>query len=184
MKVLVFGGAFDPPHIGHLIVADWIREEMNIERVLFIPYFRNKDKIPVASPKDRLTMISLAIEGWDGFVLDDVEIRRGGISYTIDTVEELLTRGIGEIYWIIGEDSVDSLTSWKEWEKLIKLVKFVVAPRWGEKGSKKDYLIYSNAPRIEISSSLIRERIKAGKSVRFLLPEQVWAYIEEKRLYR
>ncbi len=184
MKVLVFGGAFDPPHIGHLIVADWIREEFDIEKVLFVPYFRNKDKIPVASPEDRLTMVSLAIEGWNEFVLDDMEIRRGGVSYTIDTVEELLTRGMKEIYWIIGEDSVNFLTSWKDWEKLVKLVKFIVAPRWGKKGSERDYLIYSNAPRIEISSSLIRKRIKAGKSVRFLLPKQVWDYIEEKRLYR
>ncbi len=182
--MLVLGGAFDPPHIGHLVIADWICDEIGMDRVIFIPYFRNRYKEPVAPPGDRLEMVRLATEGWDRFVVDDRELKRGGISYTIDTVEELLSEGIEEVYWIVGEDSVESLTSWKDWEKLVKLVKFVVAPRGGARRIEKDYIIYSTAPRIDVSSSVIRERVKAGRSIRALVPERVWRYIEEKRLYR
>ena len=187
-RIAVLGGAFDPPHIGHLLLAQWALEELGVDRVVFMPYFSSAYKSPVASAEDRVEMVRLAIAGLEGFELDTREVERGGITYTIDTVEDLLkTRPGLEIYWLLGADALQGLPSWKDWEKLVKLVKFAVATRHGEglADQLRDMVgvVYLSMPRIEISSSLIRERLRQGLSVRFLVPDEVEAYIKRHGLY-
>ena len=187
-RLAVLGGAFDPPHIGHLLLAQWALEELGIDRVVFMPYFSSAYKRPVASAEDRVEMVSLAIAGIEGFELDTREVERGGITYTIDTVEDLLKERPGlEIYWLLGADALRGLPSWKDWEKLVKLVKFAVATRHSEglADQLRDMVgvVYLSMPRIEISSSLIRERLRQGLSVRFLVPDEVEAYIKRHGLY-
>ncbi len=187
-RIAVLGGAFDPPHIGHLILAQWALEELELEKVVFMPYFSSAYKRPVAPAEDRVEMVRLAISGLEGFELDTREVERAGTTYTIDTVEDLLReRPDLEIYWLLGADALQGLSSWKDWEKLVKLVKFAVATRHGE-GSADQLrgivdVVYLSMPRIEVSSSLIRERIRQGLSVRFLVPEEVDSYIRRRRLY-
>ncbi len=187
-RLAVLGGAFDPPHIGHLLLAQWALEELGIDRVVFMPYFSSAYKRPVASAEDRVEMVRLAIAGIEGFELDTREVERGGITYTIDTVEDLLKERPGlEIYWLLGADALRGLPSWKDWEKLVKLVKFAVATRHSEglADQLRDMVgvVYLSMPRIEISSSLIRERLRQGLSVRFLVPNEVEAYIKRHGLY-
>ncbi len=187
-RIAVLGGAFDPPHIGHLLLAQWALEELGVDRVVFMPYFSSAYKRPVASAEDRVEMVNLAIAGIEGFELDTREVERGGITYTIDTVEDLLKERPGlEIYWLLGADALRGLPSWKDWEKLVKLVKFAVATRHSEglADQLRDMVgvVYLSMPRIEISSSLIRERLRQGLSVRFLVPDEVEAYIKRHGLY-
>ncbi len=187
-RIAVLGGAFDPPHIGHLLLAQWALEELGVDRVVFMPYFSSAYKRPVASAEDRVEMVRLAIAGIDGFELDTREVERGGITYTIDTVEDLLKERPGlEIYWLLGADALRGLPSWKDWEKLVKLVKFAVATRHSEglADQLRDMVgvVYLSMPRMEISSSLIRERLRQGLSVRFLVPDEVEAYIKRHGLY-
>ncbi len=186
MKIGILGGAFDPPHIGHLILAEFAYKSYNLDKVVFMPYNKNYNKSPVVSAVDRLNMVYLTVEGIDYFSVDDREIRRGGVSYTIESVYEILRESpLAEIYWIVGEDAIRSLSSWKDWEKLVKLIKFIVASRGIETeiAWKENFILELKMPKLEISSSLIRKRLQEGKTIRFLVTEKVYDYIKEKALY-
>ncbi len=183
-RIGILGGAFDPPHIGHLILAEAAYRECGVDEVVFVPYYSSGDKQPAASPKDRLEMIRLSVKGIDYFSCSDIEIKRGGKTYTIDTVNEILRKEPDcQLFWIIGSDSARGLTSWKEWENLIKLVRFIVGYRQ-EPIPEKDYFIPVSIPYIGISSSEVRRRLREGNSVRFMIPEAVREYIIKRGLYR
>lgn len=195
---LFFGGSFDPVHLGHLLVARDVRESLGFESVVFVPACQAPLKKPhVASPQDRIEMLRLSVEGVEGFEVSDIEIRRGGISYTVDTASELKALTGERPFFLVGADSFLSLHLWKEPHKLVSLARFVIVDRENRWMHLRDY-IRENFPqmkegidfqvvavrRIDISSTEIRERLKEGKSIRWLVPQVVEDYIHLKRLYR
>lgn len=186
MKIGIFGGAFDPPHLGHLILAEKIREEFNLDKIIFIPTNipPHKEK-PIASPNDRVLMLKFATEENPYFQISTTEIKRGGISYTIDTIKEL--KQMGELFLIIGADEAKQFDKWKNFNEILSLCKIIIV---GRNRIKKDELpsILNKAFFIEfdvnISSTEIRERVKAGKSIKYLVPNEIEMYIKNKNLYK
>lgn len=211
-KVAILGGTFDPIHYGHLRVAEEVRETLGLDKVLFIPTFitPHKPEGIATPPEARLEMVRLAIEGNPFFEASDIEIQRGGRSYTIETVRALMSEGFGDISLILGSDSFNDITTWCEYETLLTLASFVVVERpghavkkpaealpielarkfWydGETGAYKNSfgksLHYVPTTAMGISASDIRERVKEGLSIRYLAPEKVAAFIAEKGLYK
>lgn len=192
MRIGLYGGSFDPIHNAHLLLAETARECYELDRVLFIPCHDQplKNEITRARDEDRLEMIALAIKGNPHFEVCDTEIRRGGVSYTMDTVE-ILKRELGhghEYFLLLGGDSALEFNKWKRYEELIREVTLLVAPRG--KFSPDDYAAEIREyiqpvimPRMDISASDIRERVGQWGSIRYLVPDLVREYIEEEGLY-
>ncbi len=195
--LIIFGGSFDPVHIGHILIARDIYEAFKPERFLFIPTSRAplKDKHS-ASPEDRLKMLSLALEG-EPFEIDDREVRRGGVSYTVDTMRDL-QKEVEEKPWLLmGSDTALSLHLWKEPQELLKLTNLLIVDRSGQLPMVKEYLkqkfpsidfqrdlSFAEVRRIDISASEIRKRVSEGRSIHYMVPEKVETYINERKLYR
>lgn len=184
-RIGIFGGSFDPIHIGHLIIAQHALIELNLKKLIFIPAnlspFKENNK---ASAEQRYEMTRLAIIDNPNFEVSDIEIKRGGISYTIDTIYYFKSLYPDkDYYFIMGLDAYRGLKGWKEIEKLRKYVKFVVAIREGIEPKQDIEAIFIKAPLIDISSSLIRDYIRKGYSIRYLVPERVRDYILEQKLY-
>lgn len=194
MKVGLFGGTFDPIHVAHLILAEWVREGMALDRVLFVPAAvpPHKRQRALSSAWQRLAMVQLATADWPLFSVSDLEIRRGGVSYTVDTVREvreLFGLARNELFLIIGSDSLQEITTWRDPEEIFAACQVVVVTRPGFDPALAPThfaakAILFAAPLLEVSSSQIRERIKAGKSIRYLVPSAVERYIREHGLYR
>ena len=188
-RIGVFGGTFDPPHIGHLILAQEAMVKLNLEEIAFIPaaYPPQKGNSPIASPRQRLEMVSLAISDNPKFKALDIELGRKGPSYTIDTILELKrTQGPGqEIFFLMGSDSLRELSTWKEPERLVKICRVVVATRPGftPQGKFAQEVIVLEMPPIGVSSTLIRERVKRREPIRYLVPQKVEEYILRESLY-
>lgn len=187
-RIGILGGTFNPIHSGHLAMAQAALDSLNLDRVYFVPSFLppHKDVKDLASAEDRYEMVKRAVEINSKFEASDFEIKKGGRSYSIDTVKffrsKLSTND--KLYFIIGQDSYNTLSNWKNIDELITLVEFVVINRPGNKILKSDYkVIPVNMPEQDISSSAIREGIEK-KSTKNLLPEAVLQYIEKKKLYR
>ena len=198
-KVGILGGTFNPIHLGHLLMAQDALEQIGLERVVFIPSAEppHKQFEGNSTVRQRLAMVRLAIRGNARFTVDDLEIRRGGKSYTIDTLTELRRRDSrAQWYFIIGGDSLGELHRWKRVERLVRLCTFVTVPRPGFKTKPvvdpkldaatlrrlRQSVLRGHA--CDISSRDIRARIAQGKSIRYLVPDAVWHYIETHRLYR
>jgi len=195
---VLFGGSFDPVHIGHIVIARDVKEELGAEEVIFVPAYRAPLKEGHgASPEDRLNMLKLAVEGEEGFSIEDYELRRGGISYTVDTLEYLYPKLREKPYLVLGADSVLKLHLWKEPERVLELSKLVVVDREGRLDEVVEYL-RENFPqlkegrnlfpvsvrRVDISATEIRKRVREGKSIYCLVPDRVREYIERRELYR
>ena len=192
MKIAILGGTFDPPHLGHLILADTVLKELNYDKVLFIP-----SKIPPhknisgeVSNEDRLNMLKLSIEDDKRFSFDDYELKSEGISYSIKTLNYLYQNYNidGKIALIIGADLIKDFHKWKEPEKLSELANIVAVNREENENLFKENIEKYNikiiiAPRIDISSTLIRERIKKNKAFRYFLNDKVYDYIISNKLY-
>lgn len=192
MKIAILGGTFDPPHLGHLILADTVLKELNYDKVLFIP-----SKIPPhknisgeVSNEDRLNMLKLSIEDDKRFSFDDYELKSEGISYTIKTLNYLYENYDidGKIALIIGADLIKDFHKWKEPEKISELANIVAVNREESDNLDKENIEQYNikiiiAPRIDISSTLIRERIKKNKAFRYFLNDKVYNYIISNKLY-
>ena len=191
MKIAMLGGAFDPPHLGHLILADTVINELNYNKVLFIPSRipPHKNISGEASNEDRLNMVKLSIEEDERFLIDDYELKSEGISYSIKTLDYLYQNyNIDEkIALIIGADLIKDFHKWREPEKLSKLANIIAVNREDNNLHKENIEKYNIkiiiAPRIDISSTLIRERIKNGLEVRFFMPEDVLSIIQRENLY-
>jgi nicotinate-nucleotide adenylyltransferase len=191
MRLGVLGGTFDPIHNAHLLLAEQAREQLGLKRVLFVPAgdpwrkaFRR-----VLPSEHRLAMTQLAVKDDPGFVVDDCEIRREGATYTAETLQDLRKRRPkDELYLLLGEDALADLPFWKDPEAIAEAAHIVVAPRGGvvlpELPFDPDRVIRIKMPFLEISSTDIRERAKAGTSLRYLVPDAVAAYIKEHKLYR
>lgn len=185
MRIALYGGTFDPPHHGHLILAREAREQLELDRVVFIPAARSpfKPGVEMTPAAVRLAMVRAAIEGEAAFSLDDSELSRGGTSYTIDTVRSALERWPGvELFWFVGHDHVRELPKWREWETLRTLVQFIVFSRGDETGHETGFPRVIR--RVDISATDIRARVAQGRSIRYLVPEPVRALIEQHRLYQ
>jgi nicotinate-nucleotide adenylyltransferase len=183
MRVGIYGGTFDPVHHGHLILARQALEEFKLDEVVFVPAAESPFKIHnhTALAADRLAMLRLAIADEDGFSVDPLEIERGGISYSIDTVEMFRRRDPqAELFFLVGEDNADRFTEWHRFEELKKLVCFVVLTR-SEELQSPEYPVVQR--RIEISSTEIRNRVANQEPITYLVPESVKRYIEQHQLY-
>jgi nicotinate-nucleotide adenylyltransferase len=188
-RVGIFGGSFDPVHLGHLILAEAALEELDLDRIIFIPTgvspFK-QDRPPGASPEQRLAMLRLATAGEPRFSVDDRELHRLGPSYAIDTVRSLMGDYPGvRFLFLIGADNLSDLPRWHEADELMRLVDFAVFDR---DDSGASLVGKSGLPvvrrRIDISSTEIRQRVTGGLSIRFMVPEQVYDYIMTQAPYR
>jgi len=199
MKVGVLGGTFDPVHIGHLIIAEAVRVQLRLEKVLFVPAGQPWLKLQhlITPAGYRVEMLRLAILPNLYFELSDVEVERSGPSYTIDTMVELRNRlgAQADLFFILGCDALAQFAEWKEPSKLIQLCRLAVVPRANLAFSALedlerhipgiiDRVSYVATPIIDISSSQIRERVARGLSIRYLVPDKVEEYIAQRRLYR
>ncbi len=188
MRTIIIGGSFNPVHNGHLYVSEELKIQMGYERVIFIPsnISAHKSSDELVSSDNRIKMLELALTDSDSLI-DFCEIERGGVSYMIDTVKSVKNRYSvsGRIGLFIGDDLVSGLKNWHNVEELLDLVDIIVAHR--DLDSKLEtgliYKYINNVP-INISSTDIRERIKAGKAFRYLIPESVYNYILDRGLYR
>jgi nicotinate-nucleotide adenylyltransferase len=198
MRVGVFGGTFDPIHIGHLVSAEEVRVKLELERVVFVPARLPPHKLDhVVSPVEhRLTMVELAIASNPHFAVSRVDIDRSGPSYTVDTIE-LLRDAWGpdvEIYFIMGSDSLLDILTWHEPMRLIKLCHFAVVSRPGYQVDldELDALLPGvasrvqmlKAPELAISSTDIQRRVQEGLPIKYQVPEAVEDYIYEHKLYQ
>ena len=183
-KIGIYGGSFDPIHHGHLILAREAREALDLEKVIFVPAAMSPFKGRAAAANDdmRLKMLHAAIEGEEGFTVNDCELRRPPPSWTIDTVLEIRQRETdSEIYLLIGEDNVATLDRWRRFDELKKMVRFVVLDRTGSQ-AQRDYQIVRG--KIDISATEIRKRVAQGQSIRYLVPPAVEEIIQREKLYR
>jgi nicotinate-nucleotide adenylyltransferase len=188
MKAIILGGTFNPIHYGHLFVAEEARTAFGYDSVILIPANKpvHKDAAPIVEAAHRLSMLELAVRGSPRFIVDDCEIRRGGPTYSIETIGDIVSRHAlsGRPGFLIGDDLVKGFPAWKEADRLARETDLIVAGR-----TAHDALMFPYPHRsamnalLPISSSEIRGRIRDGRNVRFLLPDEVIAYIEAHGLY-
>ena len=189
-RIGLLGGTFNPVHIGHLLIAQDALEQLELDGVTFIPCAAPPHKAApnLASGPHRLAMLRWAVRGQRAFRVDDIELRRGGVSYSVDTVTELKRRNPDtEFYFIIGADSLDELHRWKEIGRLAEMCEFVAVARPGCK-LRRAYrqarcrLVQGHA--CDVASREIRERVARGAGIRYLVPETVLRYIARHKLYQ
>jgi len=190
MKIGLFGGTFDPIHIGHLIIAEWIYEELALEKIIFIPAGDppHKQSKKISSVKNRLDMVRHAIEDNPKFEISEFEVEKTGKSYSVETLEEF-SKLQANLFWIIGSDSLIDLPNWFLPDKIFELSTVVVYPRKDlevEKAPKhfREKSLIVAAPQIEISSTEIRNRVSNGQTIRYLVPAKVEEYIYTNGLYK
>lgn len=194
----IFGGTFDPPHMGHLILAELARSALRLNEVVFIPAAQPPHKLDeeFSDVRHRLEMTRLAIAGNEHFSLSTIEVDRGGPSYTVDTLRTLRQEW-GEtvdIYFIIGADSLVEFPSWHRPEEILEMCRLAVVRRPGididfdalerQLPGIEDRTYFVPAPLIEISSTKVREQVAADRSIRYLVPRAVERYIYQQGLYR
>ncbi|HTK81867.1 MAG TPA: nicotinate-nucleotide adenylyltransferase [Bacteroidota bacterium] len=192
MKLGIFGGSFNPPHVGHLIVAESVRDQMQFDRIIFIPSANppNKHDRTMAPAADRLQMTRLAVEGNNHFEVSDIETQRGGISYTIDTVTSLVgLHPNGDLSLIIGADNLLEFQTWKSPDEILSKVNLVAMSRPGfsphdQHGKYARFVSFVNVPQIGISGTEIRRRVKSGRTIRYMVPPSVHEYIARRGLYK
>jgi nicotinate-nucleotide adenylyltransferase len=194
----IMGGTFDPIHVGHLAVAEEAREALGLERVLFVPAGQPPHKLPgsVSAARDRVAMVELAIADNPAFELSTIELEREGPSFTVDTVEALAVAHPGTtLHLILSAETFAELPSWHEPDGLFEVARMAVVPREGYPApdpawvgrafpGREDRVDYLGGPRLGLSSTALRTRVAAGRSIRYLVPPAVEAYIVEHQLYR
>ncbi|UII54951.1 nicotinate-nucleotide adenylyltransferase [Cytobacillus spongiae] len=184
-KVGILGGTFNPPHYGHLIMANEVLSSFDLDEVWFMPNQQppHKSHADLVHHTDRLNMLGLAIEGNEKFKIERIELEREGRSFTYDTMVELKERHSHEFYFIIGADMIEYLPKWYRIDELIKMVQFIGVNRPAYCHETSYPILNTEIPDITISSSMIRKRIKEGKTTRYFLPDTVRTYIKENHLY-
>ncbi|MDQ0216723.1 nicotinate-nucleotide adenylyltransferase [Oikeobacillus pervagus] len=185
-KVGILGGTFNPPHIGHLMIANEVLHALNLDEVRFMPNQEppHKEIAQGVTNVDRMNMVKLAIQDHGQFYIEPIEMDRGGKSFTFETMKLLKEREPKtEFYFIIGGDMIEYLPKWYKIDKLLDLVTFVGVNRPEFSSITTFPVLLVDIPEIHLSSSLIRERIGKDYTVKYLLPEKVISYIKEKQLY-
>lgn len=191
MDIGIFGGTFNPPHVGHLITAEHIREELGLDTIVFVPTATSPHKISKesVSPEHRLAMTRLATRGNSGFQVSDIEIRRGGVSFTIDTLHAMKQEYPNDrLFLLIGMDNLIDFHTWRSPEEIVRAASLVVMTRPGfePKSIPKDLqgkISICPVPEIGIASRELRERVRRGKSIKYLVADEVHDYIYTNNLY-
>jgi nicotinate-nucleotide adenylyltransferase len=191
VRIGVFGGTFDPPHVGHLLVATDAREALELDRLIFVPAGAQPFKVdapPVASGQERLEMVRLAVAGDANTLVDDAEINRKGLSFTVDTLEQLSGKNpAAELFLLLGEDVLAGFEQWRNPARIRELATLAAVRRSGA-GSPVQPIVPGvltvSTRRVDVSSTEIRERRRAGRSIKGFVPESVERFIDERGLYR
>ena len=201
MRIGIFGGTFDPVHYGHLLLAEMCREQCRLDQVWFLPALvpPHKQRRQLTPPAQRLEMLGLAVAGNEAFFVSPLEIERGGVSYTVETLSAVRTRHPdAELFFLMGADSLRDLPTWREPGRICELAVPVVVRRRG--APEPDFAVMANVvpqarlaeirthqvemPVVEFSSTAIRHAVAAGRSIRYQTPRAVQKYIEAHGLYR
>lgn len=192
-RIGLFGGSFNPVHLGHLLVAEIVREACALDKIVFIPAKKNpfKKDSEIAEAHHRLTMLELAIRGNPSFTVDTCELDRDKVSYTIDTLRVLrqtYSPDEYQLFFLVGADNLTGFPGWKDAEQLVTLCDFIAFGRPGYDSHITEHPLtagfhFVQTPLMEISATEIRARIKAGKSIKYSLPEVVENYIYENGIY-
>lgn len=186
-RIGILGGTFNPIHLGHLLLAEQARHLLNLEKIIFVPtHLPPHKKIKTLAPvEDRYQMVALAIKSNPYFELSDLELRRSGISYSVETVRKF--KSIfphTNLYFIVGSDFLREFLTWKNIGELNEICRFIIATRPGYPFKRLPRNMQAiNISALNISSTDIRKRIRRGQSIRYLVPEEVRGYILKKRLY-
>lgn len=200
-RIGLFGGTFDPPHIGHLVLAECARDQLRLDEVRFIPAGQppHKPGARLTGADRRVAMARLAVRGHPAFAVSTLETRRGGPSFTVETLREVAaTTPRARLFLIMGADSLDEFATWREPQAILRLATLAVAERpgatarsrrragpWrGRAGTRGPSIAWLGNAEIDVSSSLVRARVRAGRSIRYLVPDAVARYIARHRLYR
>lgn len=198
----ILGGTFDPIHLGHLAIAEWAREALGMEAVLFVPAGTppHKPGRRIAPAADRVAMVEAAIAGNPAFRLSRIEVDRPGPSWAVETVALLADaeRGAGrdpDLWWILSAEAFAAIGAWREPDRLIAICRMAIVPRAGAPTPTADWaeeclpgasrrVAVVDGPELGVSSSLVREMVAGGRSIRYLVPDAVAAYITKTRLYQ
>ena len=200
-RIGIYGGSFDPIHLGHLLVAETCREQLQLDELRIIPAHVSPFKVDQypSDDKQRLEMLQLAVSGQDSFVVDARELQRGGVSYTVDTLRELHREfPDSEFFFLMGADSLTDFLKWKEPREICQLAWIVVVGRGGyadipwhvleglldKEKYQQTLAMKVDMPLIELSSTELRQRAATGRSLRFRMPRPVEQYIKAHQLYR
>jgi nicotinate-nucleotide adenylyltransferase len=196
VRIGILGGTFNPPHLGHLVCAQEAYLQLQLDRVMLIPARTPPHKPVEDEPgaEHRLELCRCAVSGDERFEVGDLELRRDGPSYTVDTLEELNSKAPdSELYLIVGGDVAAGLPRWREPERVLSLAQLAVAKRRGTARSRVERAllelpggeraVFFRMPRIGVSSTMIRRRVALGQPIRYFVPDPVAAYIERHRLY-
>ena len=194
MKIGLYGGTFDPVHIGHLLLAEWIRDELDLHEIIFIPAAipPHKQDATISPPGIRWQMLKLSIQGNPSFKISDFELKNENVSYSLKTIQHYrhtLKKSRDNLFFLIGADNLATFSSWYKPNQILKNCQVVVYRRTGSTTADvpDEYItkmkIMKN-PLIDISSSEIRNRIRNGQSVKYMIPQSVEALIYEKNLYK
>ena len=188
MRLGLLGGTFDPIHLGHLRAAETAREGLGLEQVTFVPAHVPPHRQSISSALDRYAMVSLATQGHPLFAPSDIEVRRDGPSYTVDTVRALrAARPDDTLVLVLGSDAYAELETWHQPEAILEACEIAVLARPGEatpSAAARGRVHHLEGPVLPISSTVIRRRVAEGCSIRYLVPDGVADYIEKRRLYR
>jgi nicotinate-nucleotide adenylyltransferase len=186
-KVGILGGLFDPPHFGHLIIAQHVLEEFKLDRVIFIPAYDPPHKARYSPYAFRIKMTRLAIKGNGKFSVSDIESSIKGKTYTVEVIKALRCRMQAHFYLIIGADQWNDIGTWRSPEEIFHECRIVVVPRPGYRKNRTMFggkrLLVSTAPLMDISSTVIRDRLRRKKPVDYHVPPNVLSYIKKHKLY-
>jgi nicotinate-nucleotide adenylyltransferase len=186
MRIGVFGGTFDPPHLGHLVVAQEVHHRLGLDRVLWVPAAipPHKQDQQVTPGRLRLEMVRAAIAGDDRFEASDVELRREGPSWTVDTLRELVaTRSVATLFLIVGADQLAEFDTWREPQEIRRLATVVGFARSGGVPAAEGDMQIVRVPRLDISSTDLRTRAREGEPLTYLVPPAVEAIIRREHLW-
>lgn len=187
MRLGLLGGTFDPIHLGHLRAAETAREGLGLEQIAFVPAHLPPHRPSISSALDRFAMVSLATAGHPHFAPSDIEVRREGLSYTVDTLRALrAARPEDTLVLVLGSDAYAELDTWHQPEAILEACEIAVVARPGAAlpAAAQRRIHHIEGPTLPISSTAIRQRVAEGRSIRYLVPEGVADYIEKRRLYR
>jgi nicotinate-nucleotide adenylyltransferase len=187
VRLGIFGGSFDPPHVGHLLVVADAVDALRLDHLTFVPAAVQPLKAGQASagPRDRLEMVRLLVGDDPRFSVDPIEIEREGLSYTVDTLAALAERHPeSERFFLVGTDVLAAFTKWREPARVLRLATLAVMQRAGDSGPVPAGAVRVETRRVDVSSTEVRERVRVGRTIRGFVPEAVAAYIAAHRLYR